>query len=525
MLVEKLALAYKCHNSIGNSIDLKEMIHEVLETFVSESYAIYSEFLLISENNQFEKIDSFGKVTFFDSKKYIDYNEASNLIVDEKNNFRILKLNLENGIIFLVSKLLLDVDCSFFISMFESLIPKLNLSINACLNFQKLEQTNELLKKQKDELIKANKTKDDFLANMSHELKTPLNSITVISSIMVKNKDNKLDESQIKNMKIIKKCSEDLLILINDILDISKIEAGFLQIFKEDLNLKNLLSDLYDSFEEVALNKNIELRKEFIGSNFYLYSDEKRISQIVKNFLTNAIKFTNKGSVTIKLEEFNRYFEIDIIDSGIGIPAENLGNIFDRFKQVDDSRTRKYGGTGLGLAISKELSIMLHCDLKVQSIIGVGSTFSLLIPKDFDEELNQNQQLITKFDKNRLKQESSLEKEIFILYSNNIEQFKITIDLKKYGFKIHPFFDIDEFYLKIQNSDSEKLVLIIDKKIAKFELIVEKCKEKFINLIVIGKINEDFKSIYCIDENRDFNILLEEIKNYLINLESPIKLI
>ena len=113
MLVEKLALAYKCHNSIGNSIDLKEMIHEVLETFVSESYAIYSEFLLISENNQFEKIDSFGKVTFFDSKKYIDYNEASNLIVDEKNNFRILKLNLENGIIFLVSKLLLDVDCSF----------------------------------------------------------------------------------------------------------------------------------------------------------------------------------------------------------------------------------------------------------------------------------------------------------------------------------------------------------------------------------------------------------------------------
>lgn len=520
MLVEKLALAYKCHNSIGNSIDLKVMIHEVLETFVSESYAIYSEFLLIKDDNQFEKIDSFGKVTFFESKKYINYKEASNLIIDEENNLKILKLNLENGIIFLVSKLLLDVDCSFFISMFESLIPKLNLSVNACLNFQKLEQTNELLKKQKDELIKANKTKDDFLANMSHELKTPLNSITVISSIMARNKDNKLDESQIKNMKIIKKCSEDLLILINDILDISKIEAGFLQIFKEDLNLKNLLNELYDSFEELALNKNIELKKEFNGTNFYLYSDEKRISQIVKNFLTNAIKFTNKGFVTIKLEEFDKYFQIDIIDSGIGIPAENLSNIFDRFKQVDDSRTRKYGGTGLGLAISKELSIMLHCNLEVESTVGVGSKFSLLIPKDFDEELNQNQYLINKSEKNGLKQGNLLKKEIFILYSNNIEQFKITIDLKKYGFKIHPFFDIDEFYLKIQNSDFKELVLIIDKKITKFDLIIEKCKEKSIDLIVIGKIDENSKNIYCIDENRDFNVLLEEIKNHLISLES-----
>ena len=108
------------------------------------------------------------------------------------------------------------MDCSFFVSMLESFIPKLNISVNACINFQKLEQTNKYLEEQKKELIKANKIKDDFLANMSHELKTPLNSITVISSIMVRNKDNQLNENQIKNMKKKKKCSDDLLILIND---------------------------------------------------------------------------------------------------------------------------------------------------------------------------------------------------------------------------------------------------------------------------------------------------------------------
>ena len=300
MLVEQLALAYKCHNSIGNSIDLKEMISEVLRTFVSESYAIYAEFLLLKENKNLEKIDSFGKISSFDANKYLDYNEKLNLIIDDDFELRILKINLDNGILYIVSKNV-DTDCSFFMSMFDSLLPKLNLSVNACLNFQKLEETNELLKKQKEELIKANKTKDVFLANMSHELKTPLNAITVISTIMSKNKDNSLNDSQVKNMAIIKKCAEDLLVLINDILDISKIEANVLKIDLANLNIKNLLDDLFDSFEEIATLKNIKLIKIFKIQDFYLYSDEKRVSQIIKNFLTNAIKFTSKGSVTIKL--------------------------------------------------------------------------------------------------------------------------------------------------------------------------------------------------------------------------------
>ena len=220
LLIEQLSIAYRCHCSIGNSVNLKEMIHEVLKTFVSESYAFYGHFCLLTEDMTFENFDSFGKIIDFDYKKYDDYKDQLSIINDE--DLIILKINLDNGILFLASKNV-DVDCSFFLLMFESLISKLNLSVNACLNYNKLEKVNHLLKKQKKELIKANKIKDDFLANMSHELKTPLNSISIISKVMANNKDNKLDDLSLKNIKIINKCSEDLTEIINDILDISKI--------------------------------------------------------------------------------------------------------------------------------------------------------------------------------------------------------------------------------------------------------------------------------------------------------------
>lgn len=508
MLVEQLALAYKCHNSIGNSTDLKEMIQEVLKTFVSESYAIYSEFLVKTEDGSFEKVDSFGKKLDFDFEKYKEYLEPLNLIFDDVYNLKILKLNLENGIIFLVSKNG-DVDCSFFVSMFESLIPKLNISINACINFQKLEKTNELLKEQKKELIKANKTKDDFLANMSHELKTPLNSITVISSIMVRNKDKKLDESQLRNMKIIKKCAEDLLILINDILDISKIEAGVLQIHIEEINLKRLLDELFDSFEELSEQKNIQLKKEYVAQDFNLVSDEKRVSQIIKNFLTNAIKFTNKGSVTIRLEESKEHYQIDVIDTGIGINKENISNIFDRFKQVDDSTTRKYGGTGLGLAISKELASMLNSNLKVKSEIGVGSTFSLIIPKNFTLE----NKIENKIANEEFKEFKKTNKTIFILHSNSIVQFKLSVGLKKLGFDVHPIFNTQEFDLKINSLNNlENLIFIIDGKVENIDEIIKKCKDENINIVIIGEI-KDSEEIFCVKD--DFTIL-DELKNYLL---------
>lgn len=522
MLVEQLALAYKCHNTIGNSLDLKEMIGEVITTFVSETYAVYGEFLLLKDDKTYEKIFTFGKASNFEFSKYKNYSNQLSLIIDDEKNLKVLKFNLDNGLLFLVSKNN-GVDCSFFVSMFENLFPKLNISINSCINYQKLQEKNDLLKMQKDELIKANKTKDDFLANMSHELKTPLNAITVISSIMSKNKDNKLDDVQLKNMKIIKKCSEDLLVLINDILDISKIEAGLLQINIEKIDIKNVMLELSETLDEVVEQKGIEFKKEIIGEDFTLISDEKRISQIVKNFLSNAIKFTTLGSVTLKLEEFKNHFKIDVIDTGIGISEENLQNIFNRFKQVDDSRTRKYGGTGLGLAISKELALMLNCDIKATSELGKGSIFSILIPKSFEKE-HPNSCLIVN-DTNVInipnssvdsKKTTDEKTEIFILNSNSVLQFKISVGLKKFGFLVHPFFDSVDFIREITQFEGKKAILIVDKNVSNLEYIIEKSKEKNVKILLIGEANNSYNGVINFDEKLDISILIENLKDSLI---------
>ena len=515
MLIEQLSITFKCHSAIGNSINLKEMINEVLKTFVSESYAIYSEFLLLDESKNFIKIDSFGRINSFDSSKYEDYKKPLDFIVD--NEIKVLKINLEKGILFLVFKNL-NVDCDFFISMFESLVPKLNISVNACINFQKIEQTNRYLEEQKKELIKANKTKDDFLANMSHELKTPLNSITVISSIMARDKDNLLNENQLKNMNIIKKCSEDLLVLINDILDISKIEAGVVTVNNEEFNLENVIDYLLDSFDEVSKQKTIELKKEIIGSDFLINSDEKNISQILKNLFSNAVKFTSKGFVQVKMQEFPDFIKIAVIDTGIGIPIENLYNIFDRFKQVDDSITRKFGGTGLGLAISKELANMLFCKLEVSSSIGKGSMFELTIPKDKTHNLNEKEENLIKNNIN-LKEDNTkvCDKNIMIMNSNSVMQFKFTIALKKNKFQTIPFFNSEELYLKIDNYLNGNSIIIIDDKTPTFDSIFQKYN-KDLDFIVIS--NKKYENVILnLDEKDSFEVLFEQIKNHIKKID------
>ncbi len=513
MLVEQLSIAYKCNSSIGNSINLKEMIQEVLKTFVSESYAIYSEFLLIDNLGKLEKIHSFGRINEFDPDEYSSYKNPVDLII--KEDIKVLKTNLENGVLFFVLKNT-NIDCSFFVSMLESFIPKLNISVNACINFQKLEQTNKYLEEQKKELIKANKIKDDFLANMSHELKTPLNSIMVISSIMAKNKDNELNENQIRNMKIIKKCSDDLLVLINDILDISKLEAGRLDVFRENFNIKNLIEELVDSFEELVKQKSIEIKKDFSGCDFNIISDEKRVGQIIKNFLSNAVKFTNKGYVQVKMCEFENSIEIEVIDTGIGMEDSDLERIFTRFKQVDDSRTRKFGGTGLGLAISKELATMLSCKIEVTSQLGVGSSFKLIIPKELNSDFLCHEKKFLKCDI-ELKEEISkvCERYILIMHSNGIEQFKFTVGLKKENFKVIPFFDKNEFYLKIEDYIDKNPIIIIDDKIINFDSILKKYKENM-NFIVLS--DEKYENIALnLNNNVKVEDLIKEVKNYFLS--------
>jgi len=248
-----------------------------------------------------------------------------------------------------------------------------------------LKEYAQELNVQKNELIKANKSKDDFLANMSHELKTPLNSINVISSIMMKNTKKLLNEEQVKNLGIINSCGNDLLFLINDVLDVSKLEAGEIQLLNETLDFRSIMEKIRGMFEAQMKTKGIEFIFEYDNNIGYIYSDEQRIKQVVKNLLSNALKFAQNGTVKLIAKDAKDQVEILVKDDGIGIPQDKLEHIFDRFKQVDESTTRNYGGTGLGLAICRELTHLLGGDIQVKSKENEGTIFKVTIAKNSDQ--------------------------------------------------------------------------------------------------------------------------------------------
>ena len=316
---------------------------------------------------------------------------------------------------------------------------------------------------------------------------------------MANNKDNKLDDLSLKNIKIINKCSEDLTELINDILDISKIEAGELTITKNSVSLKNLIQELCDSFAPIAHNKNIEFINNFQIDNDNIFTDEYRTKQIIKNLLSNAIKFTNKGKVEISSKEFDEYFEISIIDTGIGISKNNLNYIFDRFKQIDDSMGKKHQGTGLGLAICKQLSKMLNGYITVTSEEEIGSTFKYIIYKksnenileDYNKTENDIKESVFLFD------EIFLEKQIYLFHSNSIEQFNLTINLKKYGLKVIPILNEDKLKEKIDDIKNNNNLLILDSKIKNLQNIIDNEKITKSNLLIL----EDETTIENLIEN------------------------
>lgn len=265
-----------------------------------------------------------------------------------------------------------------------------------------LKQLTMIQNQQKKALLEANKTKDDFLANMSHELKTPLNSINLISSIMIKNKENKFGEKEIKNLKIINNCGNDLLFLINDILDLSKLEAGKMKLNNEIFNIKEMFQDVVDMFYPQIKDKNLSLNFQCDESLKDFYGDKSRLGQIIKNILGNAIKFTHKGEISLIAENLNDKIKILISDEGIGISEDKLEHIFDRFKQADGSTTRKYGGTGLGLAICKDLINLFEGTIEINSKVNVGTTITIIVPKNLDN--------VDKCDINKVKKTTPLEK-------------------------------------------------------------------------------------------------------------------
>ena len=247
---------------------------------------------------------------------------------------------------------------------------------------QNLKLQNKSLESAKDELEESSKYKSEFLANMSHELRTPLNAIILLSQLLEKNSKKTLSVDDVKKAKTIFSSGNELLRLINDILDLSKVESGKMEVIVDQFDSTDFLETIENLFEHSAKEKGLEL---IIIDEYkdIILSDRDRISQIVRNLISNALKFTSTGSITVKISHSNnskKPIKISVSDTGIGIPHDKQEQIFKAFTQADGSTSRKYGGTGLGLSISKELTHLLGGDIYLQSKDGEGSTFSVEIP-------------------------------------------------------------------------------------------------------------------------------------------------
>jgi signal transduction histidine kinase/DNA-binding response OmpR family regulator len=246
-----------------------------------------------------------------------------------------------------------------------------------------LNRSREDLQRKAEQLELAGKYKSEFLANMSHELRTPLNSIILLSKMLGMNDGGKLGEEEVKRLSVIHQSGEELLRLINDILDLSKIESGRMEVRWEEINTSDLLDEVHSLFEASAREKGLDFRLEPAWQGRFV-CDHDKLAQIVRNLLANAIKFTKQGRVVFRIErEAGAPLPIRIAvgDSGIGIPREKQDLIFQAFHQVDGSISREFGGTGLGLTISLRFAELLGGTITVQSEPGRGSTFTLHLPE------------------------------------------------------------------------------------------------------------------------------------------------
>lgn len=246
-----------------------------------------------------------------------------------------------------------------------------------------LEERNVEIQKKSEDLELSTRYKSEFLANMSHELRTPLNSILLLSRLLSENNDKNMNEEQIEFAKVIQSSGNGLLGLIDEILDLSKIEAGKMELEFIDIATKEVTDNMKALFGEVAKEKNIAFNIITNDAPLVLKTDKVRLEQIIKNLLSNAIKFTAKGSVTLEVKKHlnnDKLVVFSVKDTGIGIPYEKQPLIFEAFQQADGSTKRKYGGTGLGLSISRELAKLLKGEITLKSEPNEGSEFVLTIP-------------------------------------------------------------------------------------------------------------------------------------------------
>ncbi|BCS89494.1 response regulator [Pseudodesulfovibrio sediminis] len=283
-----------------------------------------------------------------------------------------------------------------------------------------LVKAQEIVRQKAHDLEQASKYKSEFLANMSHELRTPLNSILILSQLLGQNKEGNLTTRQVESSKAIHSSGSDLLTLINEVLDLSKVEAGKIELVIDDLQIETLITDLQRLFNDMAAEKgitfDITVTNDLPNS---IRTDSQRLQQVLRNLLANAFKFTRQGIVSVSISRPSPALlvnsELDpatslafsVKDDGIGIPLEKQEAIFQAFQQADGSTSRTYGGTGLGLSISKELTALLGGIIRLQSIENQGSTFTIILPETYTEQSRRNRILPAGLIPEKAEQQSS----------------------------------------------------------------------------------------------------------------------
>ena len=281
--------------------------------------------------------------------------------------------------------------------MEEQAIQLKEQSENLFIKNNEIEKAKQEIDKRADELESSNQYKSEFLANMSHELRTPLNSVILLSSLLAKNKQENLQSADIEKINVINQSGNELLRLINDILDLSKIESGKMELIIDEINPSELLNSYKEIFLHSANEKDLIFKIEN-NYNEIFYNDNDRLNQIVRNLISNSLKFTKEGFISVSISKSSKEnlpVKISVQDTGIGIPYEKQELIFKAFMQADGSTSREFGGTGLGLSISKELVHLMGGEIEISSIENEGATFNIYLPN-----LNDQYSSKTKMNKN-----------------------------------------------------------------------------------------------------------------------------
>lgn len=310
---------------------------------------------------------------------------------------------------------------------------------------------------------RANRAKSMFISNMSHELRTPLNSIILLSNLLRKNRNHNLSEDDIKKAEIINSAGSDLLTLINEILDISKIEANKMSVVLESVDVKKLGEDVFEMFRPEIEAKGL-LGVVEIEAKSSVYTDRSRTSQIIKNLLSNAIKFTKEGEIRLRIVDRGPgSVIIQVSDTGQGISEDKLEMIFNRFEQADTTILSGPGGTGLGLYISRSIAKMLGSELSVESTLGKGSTFTLVL-NSLKKETDEDVEII---DKEETTQQDVLGGEqllggkvLFVADDDERNLFSLKEVLEDSGANVHLFRDGIELLAGLENGQSVDYIIL-----------------------------------------------------------------